>query len=92
MDTPMNEIRHGEGEFFIEQEGRRVAELTYHRSGPDIVVTHTWVDPGRRGRGDAKRLVDAVVAYARAEKTRIVPLCSYVAKVTRGSEYRDVRK
>ena len=91
MDTP-NEIRHVEGGFRIEHEGRRVAELTYHRSGPDIVVTHTWVDPGRRGQGDAKRLVDAVVAYARAENARIVPLCSYVAKVTRGSEFADVRK
>ena len=91
MDTP-REIRHVEGGFQIEHEGRRVAELTYHRSGPDIVVTHTWVDPGRRGRGDAKRLVDALVAYARAEKAKIVPLCSYVAKVTRGTEYGDVRK
>lgn len=92
MDTPMNEVRHIEGGFLIEHEGRRVAELTYHRSGPDIVVTHTWVDPGRRGRGDAKRLVDAVVAFARGEKTKIVPLCSYVAKVTRGGEFSDVRK
>lgn len=92
MDTPMNEIRQGEDGFFIEHEGRRVAELTYHRSGPDIVVTHTWVDPSRRGQGDAKRLVDALVAYARAGKARIVPLCSYVAKVTRGSEFSDVRK
>lgn len=92
MDSPRDEIRQGDDAFFIEDEGRRVAELTYHRSGPDIVVTHTWVDPKRRGRGDAKRLVDAVVAYARGEKSKIVPLCSYVAKVTRGSEFRDVRK
>jgi uncharacterized protein len=92
MDTPGDEIRQAEGEFFIDHEGKRVAELTYHRSGQDIVVTHTWVDPRRRGQGDAKRLVDAVVAYARAQKTRIVPLCSYVAKVTRGSQYSDVRK
>ena len=87
----MNEIRHTEGHFLVEHEGRRVAELTYHRSGADIVVTHTWVDPSRRGQGDAKRLVDAVVAYARGEKAKIVPLCSYVAKVTRGAEYGDVR-
>ena len=88
----MNEIRHVDGHFLIDHEGRRVAELTYHRSGADIVVTHTWVDPGRRGKGDAKRLVDAVVALARGEKVKIVPLCSYVAKVTRGSEYADVRR
>ena len=92
MDTPMNEIRHVEGVFAIEHEGRRVADLSYHRSGPDLVVTHTWVDPSRRGQGDAKRLVDALVAFARAEKSKIVPLCSYVAKVTRGSEFNDVRK
>lgn len=92
MDTPLNEVRHHEGGFSIEHEGRRVAELTYHRSGPDIVVTHTWVDPSRRGQGDAKRLVDAVVAWARVEKSKIVPHCTYVAKVTRGPEFNDVRK
>jgi hypothetical protein len=92
MDSPLNEVRRGEDGFFIEHEGRRVAELTCHRSGADIVVTHTWVDPGRRGQGDAKRLVDAVVAWARAENTKIVPACTYVAKATRGPEYADIRK
>jgi predicted GNAT family acetyltransferase len=87
-----DEIRHTEGDFFIERDGKRIAELTYHRVGSDIVVTHTWVEPSLRGQGDARRLVDAAVAWARAEKFKIVPACSYVRAVMRNDEYRDVRK
>jgi predicted GNAT family acetyltransferase len=92
MDDDRSDIRHGEGDFFIEDGGKRVAELTYHRAGGDVVVTHTWVDPARRGQGDARRLVEAAVTLARAEKARIVPLCPYVGKVLRGEAYRDVLK
>ncbi|HEX4779235.1 MAG TPA: GNAT family N-acetyltransferase [Usitatibacter sp.] len=92
MDSGQGDIRQGEGDFFIEDGGRRVAELTFHRANGDVVVTHTWVDPARRGQGDARRLVEAAVTLARAEKVRIVALCPYVGKVLRGEAYRDVLK
>jgi hypothetical protein len=78
--------------FFIEHDGKRIAELTYRESGADAVVDHTWVDPAMRGGGDARRLVDALVAWARQGQRRIVPVCSYVRAVIRGSDYDDVRK
>ena len=65
MDENQGEVRHAEGDFFIEREGKRIAELSYHRVGADIMVTHTWVEPRLRGQGDARRLVDAAVAWAR---------------------------
>ena len=92
MSDGIREIRHEPGIFFIEQDGKRIAELTYRASGEDAIVDHTWVDPTMRGGGDARRLVDAVVAWAREGNRKIVPVCSYVRAVTRGKEFDDVRK
>ena len=51
--------------FFIERDGRRVAELTYRMNGETAVVDHTWVEPSLRGAKLAPTLVQAVVAWAR---------------------------
>ena len=95
MDTQTDLIQHdeagGRGEFFIERHGRRIAELTYSASGSEAIVGHTWVDPQLRGGTLAPSLVGAVVEWARREKRRIVPVCSYVRAVfTRTPEYADV--
>jgi predicted GNAT family acetyltransferase len=80
------------GAFFIERDGRRVAELTYSLDDGAAVVDHTWVDPALRGGSFARRLVDAVVQWARAGRIRLVPTCSYVRVViARTPEYADVR-
>ena len=86
MTIPQDDIRHQDGAFFIEREGRRVAELTYRMMGETAVVDHTWVDP--------KLLVEAVVGWARQEKRTITPACSYVRMVMDRypDAYRDVRK
>jgi hypothetical protein len=88
-------IQHREhgayGEFFVEREGRRVAELTYSLSGAAAVVGHTWVDPTLRGAGLAPALVDAAARWARGEGVKIVPVCSYVRAVfQRSAKYADV--
>ena len=99
MTTPQeDDIRHEDGErhgmFFVEREGRRVAELTYRMLGETAVVDHTWVDPKLRGGKLAPMLVDAVVVWARKEQRKISPACSYVRMVMdrKPDSYRDVRK
>jgi len=89
---PIQHRSHGaHGEFFVERDGRRVAELTYSMMGEDAMVGHTWVDPKLRGGGLAPGLVDAVAEWARSEKRRIVPVCSYVRAVfARSPDYADV--
>ena len=42
-------------------------------------ITHTLVPEAFRGQGVAKVLVDAAVAYARANGMKVKPTCSYVA-------------
>ena len=97
MTDTRQDIRHEGGErhgaFFIEREGRRVAELTYRMMGADAMVDHTWVDPKLRGGGEAKSLVLAAVEWARKEHMKLVPVCSYVRTVfDRTPAYSDVRK
>ena len=97
MTAPSNDVRHESGErhgaFFIEREGRRVAELTYRMMGADAMVDHTWVDPKLRGGGEARSLVAAAVDWARQEHMKLVPVCSYVRTVfDRTPDYADVRR
>ena len=96
MTTDANETIHhrehdGRGEFYIEREGRRIAELTYSSNAGAIVVGHTWVDPQLRGGRLAPNLVEAAVRWARAEGRKIIPVCSYVRAVfNRTGQYADV--
>jgi len=97
MSAAPGEIRHEGGEhggsFFVERDGRRIAQLTYRMAGADAMLDHTWVDPSLRGAGEAKRLVDAAAEWARRERLKLVPACSYVrALFARSSAYADVQK
>lgn len=80
------------GAFVIQKDGRRIAEMTYTRSKPSLVVVdHTYVDPSLRGQGVARQLQDAMVAWARETQTKVVPVCSYVkVQFDRDASIRDV--
>ena len=85
------EIDH-RGAFFIEQEGTRVAMLTYSRANASLVIIdHTEVAPSLGGQGVARRLLDAAVAWARATGTRVIAVCPYAsAQFERDPSIRDV--
>lgn len=55
------------------------SELTYSILSPRLVIAdHTVVAEGLRGTGAGLKLVERIVADARAEGFKIVPLCPYV--------------
>lgn len=79
------------GRFFIQENGKDLAEMTYNWHHGVMVIMHTEVDPSLEGRGIGKRLVHAGVAYAREHKVSIRPICPYAKKVLeRSPEYADV--
>jgi predicted GNAT family acetyltransferase len=82
----------GRGGFYIERSGTRVGELTYRRTAAArVIIDHTEVDPGLRGQGIARRLLDAAVAWARQTGTKITPRCSYaVVQFNRDKSIGDV--
>ncbi len=84
---------HGKGGiFYLESDGARVAEMTYRRNGEArIVIDHTYVDVSLRGKGVARELLDAAVAWARATGTKVSATCSYViVQFARDSSLQDV--
>lgn len=82
------------GAFYIEEKGRRLAEMTFTMAGNDLlIIDHTEVSDALRGTGAGKKLVAEAVAYARKNKIRILPLCPFAKSVfDKTPEYADVLK
>lgn len=69
-----------------------IGRLTWVERGGARVAEHTLVPPPIGGRGIAARLVEALVADARAQNFKVKPVCSYVvAKFDEHPEWADVR-
>lgn len=68
-----------------------VAFVEYIIDGDEITFTHTEVPKEAEGKGAAGKLVAEAMAFARAEKLRVIPQCAYVASwLQRHPEYDDV--
>jgi predicted GNAT family acetyltransferase len=69
------------------------AELTFSRANPRLVIAdHTGAPDSMRGMGVAKALVERLIADARAEGFRIMPLCPFVkAQFERHPDWSDLR-
>lgn len=68
----------GRSRFELEEQGA-LAFADYRRQGDRLVIFHVESAPRLRGTGAAGRLMQGVVAAAKAEGLQIVPLCSYAA-------------
>lgn len=88
------ELQAGRGRYVARVEGfAGEAELAFSRANPSIVIAdHTVTPPAMRGQGVATALVERLIADARAEGLRIVPLCSFVkAQFDQHPEWADLR-
>ena len=85
------EIGH-RGAFFIAEEGKRLAEMTYSRTNASLVIIdHTEVHTSLSGQGVARRLLDAAVAWARETHTKVIATCPYAnAQFAKDPSIRDV--
>ncbi len=87
------EDRGGSGRYFVRFEDGTEGEMTYRRVRDGVIaIDHTGVPRHHRGKGHAEMLVNAGIADARREGTKIIPLCSYVeAQFRRHPEWADLR-
>ena len=69
----------------------RLSVADYRLRRDVITFTHTGVPLEQRGRGIAAALVGAALAWARGQRLRVVPACSYVARfMQRHPETQDL--
>ncbi len=68
------------------------AELTFTQRGPALIsADHTGAPDSLRGTGAAKALVDFMIADARQNNFKIVPICPYVrAQYAKNPDWSDV--
>jgi hypothetical protein len=79
----MNDIElklqsNNRGAFVIEEGQERIAEMAIAIEKGNLIVFHTEVSDKLKGQGVAKQLLDRMVAYARENKLKVVPLCPFV--------------
>jgi predicted GNAT family acetyltransferase len=76
--------------FELEVNGQ-TAYADYRRQPGALVIAYVYAPPALRGTGTADRLMQGVAETARAEGSRIVPLCGYAATwLRRHREHRDL--
>jgi len=80
------------GMFYIEHDGKIVAEMTYVWAGTGkIIIDHTHVNESLKGKGAGKQMVNKAVEFARENALKIVPLCPFAKSVfDKTPEYGDV--
>ena len=80
------EIKHQNdaknGKFYIEENGKQVAEMTYVWAGKErFIIDHTFVGEELKGKGAGKQMVIKAVEFARQNKLKITPLCPFAKSV-----------
>ena len=76
--------------FELEVDGQ-IVFASYRRMGGRLAITHVEAPPALRGTGAAGRLMEGVMARARAEGAKVTPLCGYAAAwLRRHKAYADL--
>jgi predicted GNAT family acetyltransferase len=88
----LHEQTGSRGAFYVERDGKRLAEMTYSVAGETrIIIDHTDVSDLLRGTGTGGKLVAAAVEWARKQNKKILPLCPFAKSVfDKTSSYKDV--
>lgn len=78
--TQQDDGKHGA--FLAESNGAQAGEMTYTWAGDKMfIIDHTDVGEAFKGQGVGRKLLDAAVAFARAQNLKILPLCPFAKSV-----------
>ena len=73
---------NGVHEFVLRVDGERLGFLEFTRPDTAVMrIEYVEVDPGLRGTGLGRQLVEKAVAFAKDNQLKVVPICSYARSV-----------
>ena len=87
------EQNESKGVFYMEQDGKRLAELAYSMANNNLmIINHTEVNEILKGKNVGNQLVNAAADFARTNHYKILPLCPFANAVMkkRKAEFADV--
>jgi predicted GNAT family acetyltransferase len=92
MESIRHEFDGKKGAFFLEVDGKRLAEMVYVMAGDDkMIIDHTDVDESLKGQGVGKKIQEKLVAYVREKGIKVIPLCPFAkAMFAKVKEWGDV--
>ena len=81
-----------QGGFTVQGDAGQWGKMEIAIEGNHLIIYHTEVTKAAEGKGFAKQLLDAMVAYARQHKLKVIALCPYThAQFTKHPElYNDI--
>jgi len=87
-----NKKEGNKGIFYIEKDGKTVAEMVYTMAAPDkMIIEHTEVSDELKGQNIGSKLVKNAADFARKNNMKIIPLCPFTLSVfKKRPEYEDV--
>ncbi|MBJ8441442.1 GNAT family N-acetyltransferase [Acinetobacter junii] len=75
-----DDTKHGTFEIF--DADVKAGEMAYTWAGDSmLIIDHTDVEDQFRGQGIGRRLLDALVAFAREREIKVIPLCPFSKSV-----------
>ncbi len=91
-----NKIKHKESEsrgiFYINDNDKKVAELTYSLEDDVMTIDHTEVHPSKEGKGLGTKMVKHSVEFARENNRKINPLCPFAEVLfDKHDDWNDLR-
>lgn len=80
--TIEREELNGVHEFVLRLDGERFGFLEFTRPETGVMrIEYVEVDPGLRGTGLGRQLVEKAVAFAQDNTLKVVPICGYARAV-----------
>ena len=87
-------IHDSKGRFFIAENGKLLAEMTYETKPPNVMlITHTEVDETLEGKGIGHKFVALAVQLARDSHLELQSICTFAKSILdKSKDYHDVYK
>ena len=92
LEVKLQMNKSGKGAFFLEEDNKPLGEMEIGISNNILTAYHTEVVREMEGKGGAKKLLEAMVEYARTNKLKVNPLCPYVLSMFKRNPaaYKDL--